>query len=304
MIVVRNLIYRYPGTKALDDISFNLPKNSITALVGPNGAGKTTLMRCLAGLSVPWSGEIFINGIDIIENPLITKKDIGYLRDFFGLYDDLTVRQSLEYFASAHKLDRDIIDMKVESVVEMVGLPDKIDAKVSDLSRGMRQKLAIGQTLVHDPKILLLDEPASGLDPNARKELSDLFLDLNKHGMTILVSSHILAELNDYANTLLVLEKGKIIENNMLDNENEPKLMLTLKLASRHENLNNIIESHGTARLINYDANIAQIEFTGREEDLHLLVRFLVLNEIPVNEFHIHKASLQEQYMNLIKGKQ
>jgi ABC-2 type transport system ATP-binding protein len=188
MISVENLIYEYPGHRAIDDISFTLRRGSITALVGPNGAGKTTLLKCLSALTKPFSGKIFINNLDVLKYPRESHKMMGFLPDFFGLYDNLSVYQSLSYFAMAHGAESSRIEPRVIEIVENLNLKDKLNEKVSSLSRGMRQRLGIGQAMIHDPELLLLDEPASGLDPEARYALSELFLKLNRQGKTLVVS--------------------------------------------------------------------------------------------------------------------
>jgi len=213
---VSNLTYEYPGVRALDDVSFSVPRGSVTALVGPNGAGKTTLLRCMAALDQPLEGEIEVDGIDVLEHPRECHRRIGYLSDFFGLYGSLTVRQCLAYAASSQGLaDRDV-DEAVNTTATRLNLTAKLDATSDNLSRGQRQRVAIGQALIHSPGLLILDEPASGLDPEARHELAGLFRQLRETGMTLIVSSHILAELDEYSTHMLVMRGGRIVESRSL----------------------------------------------------------------------------------------
>ena len=195
VIKVVDLNYEYPGLRALEDINFSIAPGSITALVGPNGAGKTTLMRCLAGLTKPLQGEISVYGVDVIKSPRESHLLMGYLADSFGVYNDLTVRQCLTYVAMAQRIEQESISKRVEQVARDLDLEHKLENQAQELSRGMRQRLAIAQAIIHEPKVLILDEPASGLDPEARFELAELFVRLRDAGMTLLVSSHILAEL-------------------------------------------------------------------------------------------------------------
>jgi ABC-2 type transport system ATP-binding protein len=213
MIKVEHLVFDYPGVRALNDVTFQLGRGSITALVGPNGAGKTTLLRCLAALEEPVAGEISVNGIDALADPRACHKRIGYLSDFFGLYDELTVRQSLLHAASIHDIREDQLEKAAFHAAERLFISDRLDTKSGKLSRGLRQRLAIAQAIVHNPELLLLDEPASGLDPEARHSLAGLFLKLKDEGMTILVSSHILGELEEYSTDMLVIREGRIISH-------------------------------------------------------------------------------------------
>ena len=213
MIVVKDLCYEYAGTRALKNVSFKIAKGSITALVGPNGAGKTTLLRCLAALDEPFAGHIEIAGIDIIAEPRRAHQQLGYLSDFFGLYDDLTVKQFLTFSACLHKIPAVNVEAKVDEAARLLELSPWLSHKTQSLSRGWRQRVGIAQAIVHNPSLLLLDEPASGLDPEARLQLSAFFRRLREQGMTLIISSHILAELEDYCTDMLILREGEIIEH-------------------------------------------------------------------------------------------
>lgn len=210
MIVVRGVAYDYPTARVLHDISFEAPEGAVLALVGPNGAGKTTLMRCMAALDAPAEGTISIAGLDTQADPRAVHEVLGYLPDFFGLYDQLSVRQSLIYAARSRGVAADKAEAAAREAAEKVQLTDRLDALSGHLSRGLRQRLAIAQTIVHRPRVLLLDEPAAGLDPEARRALSELIRRLAADGMTIVVSSHILAELEDYSTRMLMLRDGRV----------------------------------------------------------------------------------------------
>ena len=172
IVSVDSLTFHYPGKTALDTVSFSIPQGQITALVGPNGAGKTTLMRCLAGLDTPFSGKIQVAGVDVLESPRDAHALLGYLSDSFGLYDELTVQQVLEYIGGCHGLTGAALTERVLWVVNMLRLGGVSGQRCSTLSRGWRQRVGIGMSIIHKPRILILDEPASGLDPEARAELS------------------------------------------------------------------------------------------------------------------------------------
>jgi len=196
MIEIRELVFEYPGHRALAGVSLTIVKGSITALVGPNGAGKTTLLRCMAALETPYSGHVTIDGLDTREAPRAIHAGLGYLPDFFGLYDALSVRRCLHYAARAHGIAPEAAAAAAEAAAVRVGLADRMEQAAGQLSRGLRQRLAIAQAIVHRPKVLLLDEPAAGLDPKARRDLSRLLLVLRDGGMTLVVSSHILGRLS------------------------------------------------------------------------------------------------------------
>lgn len=213
MITVNDLSFDYPGKRALCALSFEIPAKSITALVGPNGAGKTTLLRCLAALEAPTLGYITISQWDVEKAPRQIHRICGYLSDFFGLYDELTIEQHLKFFALNHKMPTAEIASRINTVLTQLDLKAIKDKTAGSLSRGQRQKLGIAQAILPDPKVLLLDEPAAGLDPKARHELSQLLIDLKARGMTIIVSSHILAELEDYCTHMMVIDDGKCLKH-------------------------------------------------------------------------------------------
>jgi ABC-2 type transport system ATP-binding protein len=212
MLRAENLIFDYPDKRALHGVSLTVEKREIVALVGRNGAGKTTLLRCLIALSRPTSGRVIMNGLDVHQAPREAYRHIGYLGDFVGLYDGLSVRRCLYHAAAASGLPTSERHSGLRRAAERLGLVDHLDALAGQLSRGQRQRLAIAQAIVHQPDLLVLDEPAAGLDPEARSRLSDLILMLRDEGMTILVSSHILAELEDYCTKMVMIDDGQLID--------------------------------------------------------------------------------------------
>ncbi|GHU33849.1 multidrug ABC transporter ATP-binding protein [Betaproteobacteria bacterium] len=219
VVSVRQVTYDYPGHRALDEVSFDLLPSSVTALVGPNGAGKTTLLRSMAALDEPMSGSIVINGLDVWKHPREAHRFMGYLPDHFGLYPDLSARRCLIYAARARGLDESETREAVDWAASQTMLLPLLEQRAGTLSRGQRQRLALAQAIVHRPLMLLLDEPASGLDPQARADLSDLMRSLAASGITLLISSHILAELESYCTAMLVLEKGRLLAHQKLGGE-------------------------------------------------------------------------------------
>lgn len=217
MIKVSQLVFEYPGHRALDGVSVHIAAGTVTALVGPNGAGKSTLMRCIAGLDQPLSGQVEVHGIAVQEQPREVHRHLGYLSDFFGLYETLSVAQCLQYAAESQGLSRKEATARVHTVAEQLALSSKLGNATRNLSRGQRQRVAIGQAIIHQPQVLLLDEPASGLDPEARSSLSTLFRQLQAQGMTLVVSSHILSELDEYCSHILSIREGRITSHGPLN---------------------------------------------------------------------------------------
>ena len=297
MIEVKNLVYEYPTQRAIDNVSFTIPKGSITALVGPNGAGKTTLMKCLSALEKPFAGSITIDGINVVEQPRECHRLLAFLPDFFGLYDELTVHQSLEYFARAHEVPEREIEARVQDTARRMDLQNKIGEKVRGLSRGMRQRLAIGQTIIQKPQYLILDEPASGLDPEARFALGEEFLKLNKEGITLIVSSHILSELDQYASDLLIMRNGKIVEHSLGSKEEEQRRVIHLSLLNRVENISEIVGSWSEVDQVLVEGNSVTFNYAGSEAGQHALLKNLIERGVPVREYYTKRQSLQEQYM-------
>lgn len=300
MIEVRNLIYDYPGTRALNNVSFTIREGSITALVGPNGAGKTTLLRCLAALEEPVSGTILMNGADILTDPRSTHRKIGYLSDFFGLYEDLTVRQCLRYAAMSHGIPDDRHESVIELCAERLELADRLSMKAGALSRGQRQRLAIAQAIVHEPKFLLLDEPASGLDPEARHSLAILFRRLRDNGMTLLVSSHILSELAEYSTDMLVLRSGCIINHAPLD-EVTPGTVLEIRLAAPWDGLAEILATKETATDVTITNEHATFSYSADAAEQHRLLKELLDLGVPICAFTEQRQNLQEAYLKTVK---
>jgi len=213
MISTSNLTKYYDTHAAVLGANLFVGAGDVCALIGPNGAGKTTLLKMLAGLLRPLSGRIEVAGVEIGAFPKRLHEIIGYVPDTFGLYDELTVAEFMDYFARAHNVPRAAIEKRVSSTLHLTGLTEKINAPTGALSRGMRQRLVIAKTLLHAPKVLLLDEPASGLDPRARMELRDLIKHLAASGVTLVVSSHILTELADFSTSVVIMEQGRIVRS-------------------------------------------------------------------------------------------
>lgn len=213
LITTSSLRKEFGEVIAVNDINLEIPKGAIYGLIGPNGAGKTTTFRMITGLLEPTTGSVNIEGIDVWRDPLSAFAKIGYMPDFFSLYPELKVWEYLDYFANTYKLPKQEIAEKIDEVLSMVNLIDKKNAFIKGLSRGMTQRLCIAKTIIHNPELIILDEPASGLDPIARKELMQTLLRLNRQDKTILISSHILSELSEVCNYVGIMENGKLVKS-------------------------------------------------------------------------------------------
>lgn len=302
MIHVDKLIFEYPNLRALDEVSFRIPQGSITALVGPNGAGKTTLLRCMAALDQPVSGDIRIANIDVLEHPRECHRIIGYLSDFFGLYERLTVRQCLHYVARAQGIADEHCAEAIKRVSQGLHIADRLDVLAGTLSRGLRQRVAIAQAIIHSPRVVLLDEPASGLDPEARHELAELFLELQRQGMTLLVSSHILAELEAYSTDMLVLRQGKIIEHVAIKNHRAEVQDFKLTLANPIDNFAALLAQMDNFTVIKIENNqSAWLQVQGNNEQHHQLLKNLISQNLSVCEFAKITSNLQDAYLDTIR---
>lgn len=210
MIAVEGLTKVYGRRPALDSISFEVPKGEIFGFVGPNGAGKTTTIRILAALLDPTAGRAFIDGADVVQHPDRVHDRLGYMPDFFGVYDQLTAGEYLDFYAACYRQPRLRRRKVADDLLELVGLADRREQSVDTLSRGMKQRLCLARALVHDPAVLLLDEPASGLDPRARVEMREILKELQQMGKTIVISSHILPELTELCSMIGIIDQGQM----------------------------------------------------------------------------------------------
>lgn len=303
MIEVEGVVYDYPSARALFGVSFTLEPGVVLAFVGPNGAGKTTLMRCMAALDAPAEGRITIDGFDTRENPREVHAAIGYLPDFYGLYEELTVRRALTYAARSRGVAVSDTDEAVERAAARVQLTDRMEQRAGTLSRGLKQRLAIGQTIVHSPKVLLLDEPAAGLDPEARRALSDLIVRLSGEGMTIVVSSHILSELEDYSTRMLMIRDGRIagggvVEAGVSADAGRVAVAFVGGAAAHSAQL-----AAAGAEVERLDGDEAILKVTGGPEGEAALLAKLVQAGLPVRGFTASRRSLEATYLATAKPK-
>jgi ABC-2 type transport system ATP-binding protein len=299
MIEIRDLVFDYPGHRALNGVSLTIAGHSITALVGPNGAGKTTLLRCMAALETPYAGSVVIDGLDTREAPRAIHARLGYLPDFFGLYDALSVRRCLHYAARAHGIGPGEAAGAAEAAAARVGLSDRMEQAAGALSRGLRQRLAIAQAIVHRPAVLLLDEPAAGLDPQARRDLSHLLMSLRDGGMTLVVSSHILAELEDYSDRMVIVDHGRIAGGESIVLKGGTRLRI--RLASSRDDLKDFLNAQGV-QIAEASPDQALVTMGADAAQKAALLTALVQAGFAVAEFAADERALEEVYFAQVKS--
>jgi ABC-2 type transport system ATP-binding protein len=300
MIEVRDLVYEYPTTRALKGVSLDVGPRTITALVGPNGAGKTTLLRCLAALEPPYSGSVAIDGLDTREAPRAIHTRLGYLPDFYGLYDALSVRRALTYTARSRGIAPALTAAAVEKAAGRVALLDRLESKAGELSRGLRQRLAIAQAIVHEPRVLLLDEPAAGLDPQARRDLSVLLLALKDAGMTLVVSSHILAELEDYCSEMIIIEDGLVVGGKAVKVRDVERPRYMLEIAAARSDLREFLSGRAGVDVIEADEYHALFTHTKNAAARARLIRDLLSNGFEVSSFGESTKALEDAYFKQV----
>ena len=306
MIEVRNLTKKFKRLEALKSINFDIEQGEIFGYIGPNGAGKTTTIKILATLLLPTSGEALIDGIDVVRNPMKVREIIGYMPDFFGVYDEMKAWEYLDFFAACYRIPKHKRVGIIDDVLELTDLTVKKEAFVHELSRGMKQRLCLARCLVHDPKVLLLDEPASGLDPRARIELRELLKELGRMGKTILISSHILTELADFCTTIGIIEAGEMVltgkPSEILRDLRGCRVLL-VKVKEGGERAKEILLSQEKVEDVTIPAeNQLKVGFTGEAEEVPELMDLLKENGFMVLSFSEEETNLEDLFMSVTKG--
>ncbi len=284
VVCTRRLTKRYGALDAVDSLDLTIRRGVIYGLIGPNGAGKTTTFSMLVSLVKPSSGSAIVAGTDIRRDPAGLRRKVGYMPDIVGVYDDLEVGEYLRFFAASYRVRKAEIPALIDGLLDLVDLGDKRRAMVDSLSRGMKQRLSLARALVHDPQVLVLDEPASGLDPRARIELRDLVHELRDMGKTIIVSSHILAELDEMCTEIGIMERGKLLVSGTPDSIRE---RLGAARVIRVRYANGDVEEHTTA---------------DEAEDRTLLARLVADDPRGVIEFALVERGLEDLFFSITEG--
>lgn len=304
-IQTRGLTKRFERHLAVNDLDLQIPMGEVYGLIGPNGAGKTTLLRMLATIEEPTKGEIYINGEVVSRdhtNPKI-KQRLGYLPDDFPLYDDLTVWDYLDYFARLYYLREPRRTQRLYEVLEIVQLTQKRDRLISTLSRGMKQRLSLGRTIIHEPLLLFLDEPVSGLDPIARMQFREIIKSLHEAGMTIVISSHVLSDLEDFCSYIGIMELGYLVESASIQDLYKRLSMqhLFISTLGKMDILIGELKHHPAVESweILPGKQQVKVQFSGTEKDAAMLLRSLISAEVPLSEFNRVQENLESIFLKL-----
>lgn len=312
MVEIEELTKSYGRFLALDHVNFHINKGDIFGFVGPNGAGKTTTMRIMCGLIKATSGNVVIDGVNVLKRPAEVKRLIGYVPDFFGVYDNLKVMEYMEFYGSMYGMRKaDVVDAS-ERLLELVNLQDKHEAFVDSLSRGMKQRLCVARSLIHDPELLILDEPGSGLDPRSRVEMWNLLKRLSAMGKTIMISSHILPELSEMCDSIGVLDHGRMVASGnvdeILDHSDAVSpvrikgYMLGMSAETSMDRISVIIkERFDVDRIIVRDDEIF-VYYTGSRERDSELLRSLVDNGVHIHQFYRDRGDLESLFLEITGG--
>jgi len=303
VIELTDLRKEYDDLVAVQDLNLAIPQGEIFGLIGPNGAGKTTTIRMACGLLMPTTGKAVVDGVDVAQEPERAQKSIGYLSDFFAVYEDLKVWEYLDYFAHAYKVTESEIPERVTAVIGQVAREVKRDALIRGLSRGMKQRLGIARAIIHRPKVLLLDEPASGLDPKARLELRNLLRSLREQGTTILISSHILTELEGFCTSIGIMEKGRMVRSGRIEEvtaaANPARDMRVTWLGDSALALATKLAAHSSVSGVQLGAGVGTFQFAGSDDDLATLLADLIAAGVRVKSFAELKQTVEDLYMKL-----
>ncbi len=300
-----NLTKRYGKLVALNNLHLDIEEGDCFGYIGPNGAGKTTTIKILATLLQPTWGEARVCGHVVGYESRKIRPLIGYVPDFFGAYEDMVVQEYLEFFASAYNIQGDQRTRVVGDVLELTDLAYKRDSLVDGLSRGMKQRLSVARVLLHDPKVLLLDEPASGLDPRARIEMRELLKELRRMGKTIIISSHILHELAELCTTIGIIEQGELLFHGSLDEAVRRARMGTrvhIRVLEQQELAAQLLEKQEAVKKIELNNGYIVAELDDDVHDFSSLAQLLLANKFRINEIKEEEVNLETAFMRLTKG--
>lgn len=302
MLEIKNLHKAYGKFKAVNNLNIHISRGDIFGFVGPNGAGKTTTMKIISGLLAADSGQILLEGKNLLLKNSELKEKIGYMPDFFGVYDNLTAIEYLEFYSLAYGIDEKEAVNRCHELLEMVNLTDKADEYVDSLSRGMKQRLCLARTLVHNPDILILDEPASGMDPRTRHEFKNILKDLKELGKTIIISSHVLTELSEMCNSVGIIEKGHcLIQGNINDilNKVDESNPLTLTVLGEVTRAIEVLKENRYVKSLAVDQNSIMIVFVGRKQEEAALLKQLIERDVLVLSYKREQSDLESLFLQI-----
>lgn len=305
MLECHGLRKAYRNLVAVNGLSLSIEEGDIFGFIGPNGAGKTTTIKMLVTLLRPDSGTAIVDGKDIVEQQDDVRRVIGYMPDFFGVYDDIKVWEYLDFFAAAYRIERSRRPKIIDDVLALTDLTIKKEAFVEELSRGMKQRLCLAKTLVHDPKVLFLDEPASGLDPRARVEIRELLKELRNLGKTIFISSHILSELADFVTKVGIIEQGNLVVSGSIDEimaQLQPFKRVHVTVSGDPTPAVNVLTQIPGVENVGVEGQRILLEFHAEDDQFASLLPALVNAGCQVTGFGEQEASLEEIFMSVTRG--
>jgi ABC-2 type transport system ATP-binding protein len=305
-IELRNLCRNFGTTRAVDHISFEVPRGSVFGYIGPNGAGKTTSMRILSTLALPSSGDAFIDGLSSINDPDRVRSRLGFMPDSFGTYPDTNCAEYLDFFARSHGLIGRERTRRLRWVMDFTGLRALAYKPIRGLSKGMRQRLCLGRALIHDPAVLILDEPAAGLDPRARIDLRRIIRSLAADNKTILVSSHILTELAEMCDRIGIIEQGKLLATGTVDDIRKrlkPAREIVMGVKGDSIAAVNLLSSLAGIEHLRVDGPMIRFAIDGDDDQQIEILQALVAAKIPLLEYRSHDESLEDVFLQITEGR-
>ncbi len=305
MIQIEGLTKRFGKMEALKGITFEVEKGSVFGFVGPNGAGKSTTMSILATLMAPTSGKAYVGGYDVTKDPKKIRKQIGYMPDFFGVYDNLKAEEYLNFYASTYGISQAERMKIIPQLLELVNLSHKKDSYVDTLSRGMKQRLGLARSLVHNPEVLLLDEPASGLDPRARIELREILKELRSMGKTIIISSHILPELAELSDVIGIIEEGQMVTIGNVDQiyrQLQGHKQLKIAVLDREHELIQHLKAKTYIQGVYQENGYILADYLGQDEEQIKLLQELVQANFPILTFSEVEGNLEQIFLEITRG--
>lgn len=307
MIEILELTKRYGKFTALDSLNLQIEKGTVFGFVGQNGAGKSTTFSILATLLAPTSGTAYINGYNVQTDTKLVRKQIGYMPDFFGVYDQLKADEYLHFYGASYGIPLDERQKLIPQLLDLVNLSHKRDSYVDLLSRGMKQRLCLARSLIHDPEVLILDEPASGLDPRARVEMREILRELKNMGKTILISSHILPELAEMCDVIGIIDQGKLVaEGSVSDIQSklQGEKMIIVKMIDGMEKAVAFFEDDPfVSKLVQRDEEYTlQFIYKGSAEEQTQLLKKAILHELPISSFTEVETDLEDVFMEITRG--
>jgi ABC-2 type transport system ATP-binding protein len=305
MIELRRLHRFFGTTRAVNDVSFEVPRGEVFGFIGPNGAGKTTSMRILATLELPTYGDAFVDGFSCINDPDRVRRRLGFMPDYFGTYSDVNCYEYLDFFARSYGLAGRQRHQALKHTMGFTKLDELAHKPIRGLSKGMKQRLCLGRAMIHDPAVLILDEPANGLDPRARIELREMIRELAAHGKSVLVSSHILTELAEMCDRVGIIERGQLLAVGTVEEiqrEQQPHREVKVRVLGGAEGARAWLAAHTDINDVSLNGEELRFSHTGDRDSEVLLLKEMILADFRVAEFASHSQSLEDVFMAVTKG--